>query len=95
MNESVERKTDPDRFEISADGRVAGVAEFVDREGVRNFHHTEVAPEFGGQGLAATVVRAGLAATREEGLLVLPSCSYVRHYIDTHPEWADLVVPAD
>ncbi len=95
MSETVERRTDPDRFEISVDGVVVGFAEFDDRRRVRNFHHTEINPEYGGRGLAAIVVRAGLAATRDEGLQVLPSCSYVRRYIETHPEWADLVVPHD
>jgi predicted GNAT family acetyltransferase len=26
-----------------------------------------------------------------EGLKVVPRCGFVRHYIDTHPEFQDLV----
>lgn len=95
MSESVSRRSDPDRFEIAVDGQVVGFAEFVDRDGVRVFHHTEIAPEFGGRGLAGITVGTALAATREEGLRIDPVCSYVRRYVDTHPEWADLVVTGE
>lgn len=91
MTENVARRSAPNRFEISVDGRVAGFAEFVDRDGVRIFPHTEIDPEFGGQGLGGTVVRAALEATRAEGLSIVAQCSFVRHYVETHPEWSDLL----
>ena len=36
-----------------------------------------------------------LAAARERGLTVLPYCSFVRHYIQQHPEYVDLVADDD
>jgi predicted GNAT family acetyltransferase len=30
---------------------------------------------------------------RAEGLKVVPRCDFVRHYIDTHPEFRDLLAP--
>lgn len=92
MTETVSRQTDPDRFEISVDGQVAGFAQFTDRGDRRVFPHTEIDPEFGGRGLGGIVVRAALEATREDGLKVVPLCPFVAKYIDEHPEFSDLVV---
>ena len=66
MSASVSRETGPDRFEVSCDGAVAGFAQFVDHDGRRVFFHTEIGEEFGGQGLAGTVVErpCGPPATR-------------------------------
>ncbi len=55
------------------------------------FTHTGVPPSYQGQGLAAQLVEAGLAWAREQGLKVVPACSYVHVYIQRHPEWQNLV----
>jgi predicted GNAT family acetyltransferase len=90
---TVTRQSGPDRFEISIDGQVAGFAQFVDSDGRRIFFHTEIGEEFSGRGLAATVVRAALDATRAEGLRVVPVCPYVKKYVESHDDWADIVDP--
>ncbi|WP_422014491.1 GNAT family N-acetyltransferase [Roseateles sp.] len=55
------------------------------------FTHTGVPDAFQGQGLAARLVEAGLAWARDQGLKVVPACSYVHLYIQRHPEWQNLV----
>ena len=55
------------------------------------FSHTGVPPAYRGQGLAAKLVEAGLKWAREEGLKVVPACSYVQLYLQRHPEWQNLV----
>ena len=93
MSASVSRETGPDRFEVSADGVVAGFAQFVDHDGRRVFFHTEVGEEFGGRGLASTLVAAALEATRADGMRIVPVCPYVKKYLGTHHEVDDLVDP--
>ncbi len=88
MSTSVTRQSD--RFEISVDDTVAGFAQFQDRDGRRIFVHTEIGEEFGGQGLAGTVVEHAIAATRDEGLTVVPVCSYVAKWLEKHPEHEDI-----
>jgi predicted GNAT family acetyltransferase len=105
MTETVSRKTDPDRFEISVEGvgggqQVAGFAAFVDHEvdgeKRRVFHHTEVGEEFGGRGLAGIVVRQALDATRDEGLTAVAVCPYVAKFVQKNPEWDDILsAPTD
>jgi hypothetical protein len=41
------------------------------------------------------LVSGVLDAARERGLTVLPYCSFVRHYIEQHPETLDLVADED
>jgi uncharacterized protein len=55
------------------------------------FTHTGVPDALRGQGLAAQLVEAGLAWARAEGLHVVPACSYVRVYMQRHPETRDLL----
>lgn len=86
MSASVSRETGPDRFEVSSDGAVAGFAQFVDHDGRRVFFHTEIGEEFGGQGLAGTVVEAAVRATRDEGLTVVPVCPYVTKWLTKHTD---------
>ena len=98
MSTSVSRQSDPERFEITSEGEVAGFAQFVDHDGRRVFFHTEIGEEFGGQGLAGIVVDEAIKATREEGLTVVAVCPYVKKWLTKHPEHADISeapTPAD
>lgn len=53
--------------------------------------HTEVPPEDEGQGIAGALVRAALDDARGRGLRVIPTCPFVRTYVQRHPEYASLV----
>jgi len=55
------------------------------------FTHTGVPSAYQGQGLAARLAEAGLQWARAQGLKVVPACSYIRSYIQRHPEWQNLV----
>lgn len=81
---------EPGRFTIAVDGRTVGLADYVDRGGRRIFPHTEIEPAFEGRGLGTILVAEALRATKEEGLRIVPTCSMVAHYVDKHPEYADL-----
>lgn len=90
-NIRVRRDAVAGRFEILVDDVVAGFTDYEDdTNGVRTFPHTVVDPEFGGRGLAGTMIGEALSATRKEGLTVRPECSFVARYIDKHPDSADL-----
>ncbi|MBM7415696.1 MULTISPECIES: GNAT family N-acetyltransferase [Nocardiaceae] len=89
----VEHHPDRQRFEILVGAEVAGYAEYRQTDPtVRDFDHTVTLPEFRGRGLAAVLVRHALDDTRAAGLKIVPSCSYVHHFVETHEEYADLTV---
>jgi predicted GNAT family acetyltransferase len=83
------------RFEVRIDDRVVGLASYHVDGGTMTLPHTEVDPSMGGRGIGTTLVAGVLDAARERGLHVLPYCSFVRHYIEQHPETVDLVDAGD
>jgi uncharacterized protein len=56
-------------------------------EGVLNFTHTYVPPELRGRGIADDLVRHALDDVLARGLKVIPSCWFVRAYIDRHEKY--------
>jgi uncharacterized protein len=53
--------------------------------------HTEISPRFEHLGIGVRLVDGALTDIRECGLQVIPVCRFVRSYIDSHPEFHDLV----
>ena len=95
MDTTVEDVPEKGRFEIRVGDRVVGLASYHVEGGTMTLPHTEVDPTVGGRGLGTALVAGVLAAARERGLHVLPYCSFVRHYIQQHPETIELVAAED
>lgn len=82
---------DKARFEIRADGELAGFVTYSLRDTQITFLHTETEDRFRGHGIAGRLIQSSLDAARERHLAVLPYCPYVRRWIAEHPGYADLV----
>ena len=95
METSVVDVPDRGRFEVRLGDRVVGLASYHIENGTMALPHTEVDPSVGGRGIGSLPVAGVLAAARERGLTVLPYCSFVRHYIEQHPDEIELVAEAD
>ena len=83
------------RFEIRFGDRTVGLASYHVDGDVMTLPHTEIDPSMGGRGLGTALVAGVLSAARGRGMHVLPYCSFVRRYIQQHPELTDLVAEAD
>jgi predicted GNAT family acetyltransferase len=81
------------RYEIEADGEVAGFLMYRVEPGVLELVHTDVDPRFEGKGVGAALVQGALDDVRARGLKVRPYCPFVAAYIRRHPEYEDLVTP--
>jgi predicted GNAT family acetyltransferase len=81
----IRHNTAAQRFEVVVEGQLARADYRID-DGVMRMFHTEVPVAFEGRGIAATLVRAAIEYARENGLKILPACSYVRVYMRRHPE---------
>ncbi|MEY9211102.1 N-acetyltransferase [Thermobifida halotolerans] len=81
------------RYEARGDGgETAGFAEYrTTTDGLVVFTHTEVDPSYKGQGVGGRLVQGALDDVRAHGMRVLPVCSFVRKWIERHPDYADLV----
>jgi len=91
MDVEVTDNPDKARFEILADGELAGFVLYHRRGHEIAFTHTETDDRFRGHGLASQLVRTALDEARARHLAVLPYCPFVRSWISEHPEYADLV----
>ena len=91
METTVQDVPEKSRYEIRDGERALGFAAYERRGDTTVFTHTEVDPDAGQDGLGSTLVRAALDDVRGRGGSVVPQCSFVRGWIDRHPEYADLV----
>ncbi|MGO3147061.1 MAG: bifunctional pirin family protein/GNAT family N-acetyltransferase [Leucobacter sp.] len=89
----VKNVPDERRYTITVDGVLAGFAEYrptASGTGVA-FVHTEIAPEFGGRGLAGKLVSWAMNDVRDSGSRIVPYCPYVAAWLKKHPEFEEIV----
>lgn len=72
---------------------VVGYLDYVDEPYQVVLTHTVIPEAYSGRGYAGELVTSVLDDIRAGGKQVVPVCSYVRQFIDRHPEYADMVVP--
>jgi len=78
------------QFELHTKGGIAFV-EFI-REGEKIYlTHTETPESLRGKGVAAELIKQTLQCARDNGLTVVPSCSYVAKYVNEHSKWNDVL----
>jgi len=78
------------RFEILTD-QGAAILTYRNRGDDLDLMHTEVPRALEGRGYAAALATAALDQARREGIRIIPSCPYVKAFLQRHPEYADLV----
>ena len=79
------------RYEITADGELAGFVTYELGDGVIELIHTQTDDRFRGHGIGGTLIQATLDSARERHLAVLPTCPFTRRWITEHPDYLDLV----
>jgi hypothetical protein len=77
------------RFETTVEGRLAYIDYLLEGQ-VITFTHTYVSEELEGRGIAAALAKTALGYAAENELKVIPSCSYIRVYMERHPEYKAL-----
>ncbi len=80
------------RYEATIDGELVGYLEYIVKYGRLALIHTEVLPEQEGKGVGSGLVRFAIAEARRRGLRVIPTCPFVRAYVESHPETHDIVI---
>ena len=81
---------EPGRFVIRIEGHEAELV-YERRGDVLDITHTYTPPALRGRELAARLTEAAFAFARDNGLRVVPTCSYVALWVERHPEAQDLV----
>jgi predicted GNAT family acetyltransferase len=91
MEPTVTDAPENSRYEIRDGDLLLGQAVYQLRGDQVVFTHTEVDMDQERSGLGSTLVRAALDDVRSKGGTVVPMCSFVRGWIERHPEYQDLV----
>src|SRR5215218_4611842 len=82
------------RYEVFANGELAGYTQYVLDRGRIAFLHTEVYEPHESLGLGTQLTRVALDDARARGLMVMPFCPFVADFIERHlEEYGDLVAP--
>ena len=68
-----------------------GVAEIEEEGGRWVITHTEVAPAYGGQGIARRLIEEVIAAARRDGAKIVPLCSYAAKMMRGKAAYADVL----
>lgn len=90
MDLSVKHDQDAKKYYTIVDGRESVCEYTAVDEKILNFWHTYVPPELRGRGIADELVRQALEDLLEKGYKVIPSCWFVRVYMDRHPRYHEL-----
>lgn len=85
-------KTDNQRFETVIDGVIAYLSYKKVDDNTLDYNHTIVPDELGGRGVGKALATFALDYARDNNLKIVPSCSFVAHFINKNLEYADLVV---
>jgi uncharacterized protein len=92
MNAEVRNNKSEYRYEIWADGEMAGYTQYALLRGRIAFLHTEVYESYEGMGLGGRLARGALDDARARGLMVMPYCPFIADFIQRHlDEYGDLV----
>jgi predicted GNAT family acetyltransferase len=96
-NRSTEVKNNPaqHRYELSDGGTLLGIARYQPQgENVLVFTHTEIEANQEGQGYGSRLARGALDDVRRTGKRVVARCEFIAAYIESHPEYRDLLEEA-
>lgn len=79
------------KFFVVVEGQECTLKFRVVNSGVLDYFSTYVPAGLRNRGIASVLVQFALEHARDHGYTVIPSCSYVREYVDQHGEWRDVV----
>jgi predicted GNAT family acetyltransferase len=82
---SVQHNPASQRFEAIVDGMLCRT-DYRMHGDTMMLVHTEVPSQLEGRGIASALVKAAFDHAGANGLDVLPVCSYVRSWVQRHPE---------
>lgn len=88
----VEHREKEQKFIAVINGLTAELDYFFDHEAqALNYHHTFVDPALRGKGVAGTIVEFALNYALQHHYKVIPSCPFVKSYMDLHKKYKILL----
>ena len=91
MELEIEHSKEKRRFFSIIEGKEAYLTYMNDGDNILIFDHTYVPFSLRGKNIAAKIVERALNYAKENKFKVVPSCSYVRAFIDRNKQFEELV----
>lgn len=91
MTATVTENTAEQRFELALDGGAIAAAYYQANGDRLTLTHTEVPPEFAGQGIGKKLATGVFDLARQSGRKLILQCSFMADFYERHPEYADIV----
>lgn len=88
---NITHNTTTQRFETTIDGTTAYLSYQVLNDGVLDYNHTIVPSQLSGRGIGSALAEFALQFAQDTHKKVVPSCSFVAHYIDKHPKYQNVL----
>lgn len=90
MDFEIKQDVEQNRFVSIVEGYEA-VVEYTMIDNVVDLYRTFTPPELRGKGVAGKIVKYALEYAKENNLKVIPTCSYVKGYIERHENYKELL----
>jgi predicted GNAT family acetyltransferase len=89
----IDIKHDPDRrrFVAQLDGKEANLQYSQTDEKTLDYESTFVPVEYREKGIGERIVLEALGFARDNGYEIIPTCPFVRHVLEEHSEFDDVV----
>lgn len=92
MKLTITHNKDANQFVTIVDGKISRLDYSVSSDGkTLNFYSTFVPPELRGRNLGQEIVKFALDFAKENDCKIIPSCPFVKRFIDNHPEYENIV----
>ena len=90
MDFEIKQDMEKNRFVSFVEGYEA-VVEYTLKDNIIDIYRTFTPPELRGKGVAGKLVKYALEHAKENNFIVIPTCSYVRGYIERHENYKELL----
>ena len=90
MDFEIKHDVEQNRFVSYYEGHKA-VVEYTLKDNVIDLYRTFTPPELRGKGIAGKLVKFALEHAKENNLKIIPTCSYVKGYIERHENYKELL----
>ncbi len=90
MDIEIKQDLELNRFVTVVDG-YESVVEYALKENILDLYRTFTPTELRGKGIAGKLVKFALEHARSNNLKIIPTCSYVKAYINKHDDYKELL----
>ncbi len=92
MDVIVNHKSGSKQFVAIIEGTIASLSYTTSSDGkIWDYYSTYVPTSLRGKRIGQTIVKYALDFAKENSLIIIPTCPFVKGYIDIHPEYKALV----